>query len=109
VLVLGATGRNFAAGMTGGVAYVLDEDGSFPVRCNAELIELGRLDGEDEINIRMLLQRHLQLTGSPRAAELLGCWERVRDQFVRVAPRGVKVEMNQAWIRLRERVLAQQG
>jgi hypothetical protein len=51
----------------------------------------------------------LQLTGSPRAAELLGCWERVRDQFVRVAPRGVKVEMNQAWIRLRERVLAQQG
>jgi glutamate synthase (ferredoxin) len=109
VLVLGATGRNFAAGMTGGVAYVLDEDGSFPVRCNAELIELGQLDGDDEANIRTLLQRHLELTGSPRAADLLDRWEHVRDQFVRVAPRGVKIQMNQAWIKLRERVLAQQG
>jgi len=109
VLVLGTTGRNFAAGMTGGVAYVLDEDGSFPVRCNAELIELGRLDGEDETNIRTLLERHLELTGSPRAAELLDRWEHVRDQFVRVAPRGIKIEMNQAWIKLRERALAQRG
>ncbi len=109
VLVLGMTGRNFAAGMTGGVAYVLDEDGSFPVRCNAELIELGQLDGEDEANIRTLLQRHLGLTGSPRAADLLDRWEQVRDQFVRIAPRGFKIQMNQAWIKLRERVLAQQG
>jgi len=109
VLVLGMTGRNFAAGMTGGVAYVLDEDGSFPVRCNAELIELEQLDGEDEANIRTLLQRHLGLTGSPRAADLLDRWEQVRDQFVRVAPRGFKIQMNQAWIKLRERVLAQQG
>jgi glutamate synthase (ferredoxin) len=109
VLVLGITGRNFAAGMTGGVAYVLDEDGSFPVRCNAELIELGRLDSEDETSIRTLLERHLELTGSPRAADLLDRWERVRDQFVRVAPRGIKIEMNQAWIKLRERVLAQKG
>jgi glutamate synthase (ferredoxin) len=109
VLVLGATGRNFAAGMTGGLAYVLDEDGSFPVRCNAELVELGRLEFEDEGNIRLLLQRHHELAGSPRAADLLERWSTVRDQFVRVAPRGVQVQANRAWIKLREHALAMRG
>ena len=106
VLVLGTTGRNFAAGMTGGIAYVLDEEASFASRCNGEMVELGRLDAEDEINIRGLLQRHLDLTGSARAADLLTRWETVRDQFVRVAPRGIKVQQTKTWITLRERVLA---
>jgi glutamate synthase (ferredoxin) len=109
VLVLGTTGRNFAAGMTGGLAYVLDEEGSFPVRCNAELVELGRLDGVDEANIRALLQRHLEATGSPRAADLLSRWECVRGQFVRVAPRGIQVQAAQAWLKLREHALPHQG
>jgi glutamate synthase (ferredoxin) len=104
VLVLGATGRNFAAGMTGGLAYVFDEEGSFATRCNAEMVELGASDAEDESNIHALLTRHLEATGSPRAADLLACWERVRGQFVRVSPRGMKVQMPQAWLELRERV-----
>jgi len=104
VLVLGATGRNFAAGMTGGLAYVFDEEGSLATRCNAEMVELGALDADDELNIRALLTHHLELTGSPRAADLLDRWERVRGQFVRVSPRGMKVQMPQAWLDLRERV-----
>jgi glutamate synthase domain-containing protein 3 len=104
VLVLGATGRNFAAGMTGGLAYVFDEEGSFSTRCNAELVELGMLDAEDEANVHALLASHLDATGSPRAADLLARWERVRGQFVRVSPRGLKVRMPQAWLELRERV-----
>jgi glutamate synthase (ferredoxin) len=104
VLVLGATGRNFAAGMTGGLAYVFDEEGGFPIRCNAELVELGGLESEDEANIRALLARHLELTGSPRAADLLERWAQVRGQFVRVAPRGVQVQLPKSWLLLRERV-----
>jgi len=104
VLVLGATGRNFAAGMTGGLAYVFDEDGSFSIRCNAEMVELGAPDAEDEANIHALLTSHLDATSSPRAADLLARWERVRGRFVRVSPRGMKVHMPQAWLELRERV-----
>src|SRR5205823_14507617 len=81
VLVLGATGRNFAAGMTGGLAYVFDELGDFATRCNAEMVELGAIDAEDALNIRALLARHLDVTGSPRAADLLDRWESVRDRF----------------------------
>src|SRR6185503_6634155 len=95
VLVLGTTGRNFAAGMTGGLAYVFDEDGSFSIRCNAEMVELGAPDAEDEANIRALLTSHLDATGSPRAADLLACWERVRAQFLRVSPRGMTVHLPQ--------------
>jgi glutamate synthase domain-containing protein 3 len=104
VLVLGVTGRNFAAGMTGGLAYVFDEEGSFSTRCNAEMVDLGALDTEDELNIRALLVRHLDLTGSPRAADLLDRWQSVRGRFVRVSPRGMKVQMPQAWLELREHV-----
>jgi glutamate synthase (ferredoxin) len=104
VLVLGATGRNFAAGMTGGLAYVFDEEGSFATRCNPEMVELGAVDDEDDSNIRALLERHLELTGSLRAADLLERWQSVRGQFVRVSPRGLKVQMPQAWLELRERV-----
>jgi glutamate synthase domain-containing protein 3 len=104
VLVLGATGRNFAAGMTGGLAYVFDEEGSFSTRCNTEMVELGALDAEDKANIRALLARHLDVTGSPRAADLLDRWKSVCDRFVRVSPRGMKVQMPEAWLELRERV-----
>jgi glutamate synthase (NADPH/NADH) large chain len=68
------------------------------------MVELGAPDAEDEANIRALLTRHLDATGSPRAAELLARWERVRGRFVRVSPRGLKVQMPQAWLELRERV-----
>jgi glutamate synthase (ferredoxin) len=109
VLVLGATGRNFGAGMSGGLAYIFDEDGSFPTRCNTDMVEFGALETEDEVNIRALLARHLEVTCSPRADDLLSRWEQVRGQFVRVLPRGMPATMPKAWVELRERVAAGQG
>ena len=106
VLVLGPTGRNFAAGMTGGLAYVFDEDGGFLSRCNGELVEVGALDAGDEENIRALLSRHLELTGSPRAADLLARWEEVRTRFWRIVPRGLStIRLPSALVRMREQVV----
>jgi len=68
------------------------------------MVDLGALDAEDEQNIRALLTSHLDATDSPRAADLLDRWQSVRDRFVRVSPRGMKVQMPQAWLELRERV-----
>ncbi len=104
VLVLGATGRNFAAGMTGGLAYVLDTEGNFGSRCNTEMVDLSNLDEQDEENIKALLIRHLEVTSSPHAADLLRRWEIVRNQFVRVQPRGTpQVQLPAALLRMRER------
>ncbi|MEN9936627.1 MAG: hypothetical protein RLZZ387_3206 [Chloroflexota bacterium] len=103
VLVLGATGRNFAAGMTGGLAYVYDEHGSFPSRCNTDMVDLLPLEQQDEENIRALLVRHAELTGSARAAELLDRWQQARGKFWRVSPRGVPApRMPKALIKARE-------
>src|SRR5207244_1020994 len=76
VLVLGMTGRNFAAGMSGGVAWVHDADGTFASRCNPEMVGLEPLSTvPDEANeVRALLRRHRDLTGSDRAASLLEEW-----------------------------------
>ncbi|HEU5100009.1 MAG TPA: glutamate synthase large subunit [Roseiflexaceae bacterium] len=109
VLVLGATGRNFGAGMSGGLAYIFEEEGSFPTRCNTDMVEFSALEAEDEANIRALLAQHLELTGSRRAADLLARWEQVRSQFLRVVPRGMRATMPKAWLELRERVAAAQG
>jgi glutamate synthase (ferredoxin) len=87
VLVLGPTGRNFAASMTGGLAYVYDADAQFPPRCNQELVALHRLDGEDETTVQTLLQCHHTRTGSVCAADLLARWATVKGAFWRVQPR----------------------
>ncbi len=103
VLVIGETGRNFAAGMTGGLAYVYDEHGSFPARCNGELVDLQPLEAQDEENVRALLVRHAELTCSARAAELLENWSKVRGRFWRVQPRGVPAaRLPQELVRARE-------
>jgi glutamate synthase (ferredoxin) len=87
VVILGRTGRNFAAGMSGGVAWVLDADGGFAGRCNPELVDLGPLDDDGEAAaVRELVERHLALTGSAVAARLLGDWPAARGRFVRVIP-----------------------
>jgi glutamate synthase (ferredoxin) len=89
VLVLGLTGRNFAAGMSGGMAWVLDEDGRFASRCNAEMVGLERLreaSAEEVASVRDLVGRHLALTASERAAAILADWDSVVDCFVRVIP-----------------------
>jgi glutamate synthase domain-containing protein 3 len=110
VVVLGATGRNFAAGMSGGVAYVYDADGTFAERCNTSMVKLsplasaseqdaedealvaagkGRLrhrDSADEPLLRGLVERHLALTGSTLALAILDDWARARGRFVKVFP-----------------------
>jgi glutamate synthase (NADPH) large chain len=91
VVVLGATGRNFAAGMSGGVAYVLDPDGSFPLNCNSEMVDLLRLDDERErARVHDLVTRHVALTGSAIGTRVLRSWPSTVRQFVLVMPREFK-------------------
>ena len=72
VVILGPTGRNFAAGMSGGVAYVLDETGDFPKQCNQKMVNLERLeDAEETEQIRQMIHRHGQYTHSQRAFKIL--------------------------------------
>jgi glutamate synthase (NADPH/NADH) large chain len=115
VVVLGRTGRNFAAGMSGGVAYVLDEDGTFKTRCNMAMVELEPIPAEHEVSariyhqahdlestgwvevledmtrydqerLRLLIARHARLTGSTRAAKLLAEWNAYCPRFRKVMP-----------------------
>ncbi len=87
VVVLGPTGRNFAAGMSGGIAYVVDEDGDFSRRCNKEMVALTCLDDEEEIEaVKDMIFRHAEYTGSGRATELLLAWDECLTKFVRVIP-----------------------
>ena len=91
VVVLGPTGRNFAAGMTGGIAYVLDEDLDFATRCNKEMVQLHRCDDAEEVEIlKDLVFRHAQATGSARAAKILVDWDYFVPRFVRVVPNDYK-------------------
>ena len=100
VVVLGMTGRNFAAGMSGGIAYVLDEDGSFASRCNLAQVALEKVlpagrqaAGEplhrglaDETQLKELIARHAEYTGSKTAAAILANWDAWREKFVKVFP-----------------------
>jgi glutamate synthase (NADPH/NADH) large chain len=86
VVVLGTTGRNFAAGMSGGVAYVLDEDGGFANRCNKSMVELSPIDDADATTVRDLVMAHAKRTGSPKAKRLLAEWDEARLRLVKVMP-----------------------
>jgi glutamate synthase domain-containing protein 3 len=91
VLVLGPTGRNFAAGMTGGIAYVLDESGEFAVAfCNRASVDIESLSPEDISTIQDLLRRHQALTGSSRAGKILENWAALAPKFVKVFPHEYK-------------------
>ncbi|MGD0015354.1 MAG: glutamate synthase large subunit, partial [Bryobacteraceae bacterium] len=93
VVVLGPTGRNFGAGMTGGIAFVLDETGDFArVQCNQASIDLEPLgdDTADAMKLRKLIARHAELTGSPRARWILENWETMLPRFLKVFPQEYK-------------------
>jgi glutamate synthase domain-containing protein 3 len=90
-VVLGRTGRNFAAGMSGGIAYVLDEDGSFAGRCNMGMIELEAVETEEDVErLASLLQHHADYTGSPVAERLLADWPAAQVRFLKVMPTDYK-------------------
>jgi len=92
VVVLGPTGRNFAAGMSGGVAYVLDEAGEFPARCNMGMVGFEELSEADAIELRAMVEEHAERTGSPVAAGVLARWEELLagNAFVKVMPHDYK-------------------
>ena len=91
IVVLGATGRNFAAGMSGGIAYVLDETGDFATRCNPAMVSLEKLTATEEIEeVRQLIVRHGDYTKSTRAWKVLAEWDRRVSQFVKVIPKDYK-------------------
>ena len=91
VVVLGPTGRNFAAGMSGGIAYVLDRAGDFHTRCNMDMVDLERLEDKDEIaEVGAMVEKHAELTGSKRAQEILADWNNAVRDFVKVLPKDYK-------------------
>jgi glutamate synthase domain-containing protein 2/glutamate synthase domain-containing protein 1/glutamate synthase domain-containing protein 3 len=89
-LILGSTGRNFAAGMSGGVAYVYDPEGSFPVRFNPELADLEALSDKDKLLVKHLLERHDKLTNSSKARKILSDFDKSIALFHKVMPRDYK-------------------
>ncbi|MCA0149321.1 glutamate synthase large subunit [Rossellomorea vietnamensis] len=97
VVVLGLTGRNFAAGMSGGVAYVLDEDGTFRSRCNQELVLVQPLfDPEEMQNVYDMIERYVHYTSSNNGKKILANWESYVSKFVRVIPK--------SYLKMRERI-----
>ncbi len=88
VIVLGPTGRNFAAGMSGGVAYVLDVSGLFKQNCNQEMVDIENLQIEDDIaEVRELIARHVSFTDSELGKNVLGEWDMYESSFLKVMPR----------------------
>jgi glutamate synthase (ferredoxin) len=90
VVIIGPTGRNFAAGMSGGLAYVLDETGDFRIHCNPEMVDLDPLLNEDVIKVQKLLKKHIEKTDSDRAQYVLENWDRLQSKFVKVFPKDFK-------------------
>jgi glutamate synthase (ferredoxin) len=91
VVVLGRTGRNFAAGMSGGIAYILDETGDFPTRCNTQMVGLETLEDPEEIReLHEMIQQHRDYTQSEKATKVLDNWDEMVPKFVKVMPRDYK-------------------
>jgi glutamate synthase (NADPH/NADH) large chain len=108
VVVLGNTGQNFAAGMSGGVAYVYDEDGLFAKRCNLSMVSLEKVDIQqaqpkvpqhlnqpDEVILKTLIEKHFKYTDSERAQFILANWDKARTQFIKVMPNEYKRALNE--------------
>src|SRR5262249_30651571 len=96
VVVLGRTGRNFAAGMSGGVAYVNDEHGDFALRFYLEMVDLEAFaDADEEQSVKALIERDAELTRSRRAAEILANWSRYRELFQKVMPLDYRRVLNE--------------
>ena len=90
VVILGATGRNFAAGMSGGIAYIYDLQGNFTEKCNLEMVDLDPLDQDDEKVLQLLLEEHFNCTNSAVAKFILSDFENQKPRFVKVFPRDYK-------------------
>jgi glutamate synthase domain-containing protein 3 len=91
VVVLGETGRNFAAGMSGGVAYVFDENSDLEKRCNKEMIDIDRVQSSEDVNeLFDLVKKYSLYTQSSKASRILASWEQEVNKFVKVIPKEYK-------------------
>ena len=91
VIVLGHTGRNFAAGMSGGIAYVMDWNGDFATRCNQQMVQLEELVDKEEIAfVHQMITKHAENTSSLLAHRILSNWDKYRQRFVQVMPNDYK-------------------
>jgi glutamate synthase (ferredoxin) len=91
VVVLGTTGRNFAAGMSGGIAYIFDEKGDFSMRCNQQMVALEKLtEPAETAAVREMIEKHVKYTGSEHAKRILDNWSASTSKFVKVMPKDYK-------------------
>jgi len=91
VVIIGKTGRNFAAGMSGGIAYVLDEDGDFEIHCNKGMVNLEAIESAEDVQlVKGLLTKHVQYTQSTVAEKILDNWNEYQTKFVKVMPKQYK-------------------
>jgi len=91
VIIIGKTGRNFAAGMSGGIAYVLDEDNEFDIKCNKGMVGLEKIEEDEDVElVKGLLTKHVQYTQSTVAEKILGDWDNYQSKFVKVMPTAYK-------------------
>ncbi|MGN0098872.1 MAG: glutamate synthase large subunit [Candidatus Methanomethylophilaceae archaeon] len=96
VVVLGRCGRNFAAGMSAGIAYVLDEDGDFDRHCNMDMVELSLVESEKDVaELKGIIEDHLKYTGSAKAERILNDWDDYLPRFIKVMPVGYKLLLEQ--------------
>ena len=108
VVVLGRTGRNFAAGMSGGLAYVFDHEGDFPRRCNRQMVEIFEIEDAVELeSIRQLIARHVEYTGSPLGREILENWLSMSQKLLKVYPNDYR-RVIEAQTRIREMGISQE-
>ena len=103
-VVLGETGRNFAAGMSGGVAYVLNKSGNFEEKVNKEMVTLEALDEQDQLILREYLDKHFQYTTSNVAFQLIQDWEESVKQFVKVMPGDFKKALDSRGVTLAQQI-----
>jgi glutamate synthase (ferredoxin) len=91
VVILGPTGRNFAAGMSGGTAYILDETGDAATRCNLQMVALEKLEDPEEIDaVFQMIKKHADYTKSQKAFKVIALWEQMVPKFVKVMPKDYK-------------------
>ncbi len=90
VVVLGETGRNFAAGMSGGIAYVLDQNRNFSKKCNQDMVTLETFNHEEALEVKQMIQNHVKYTNSKLGKKILKNWNKLRHKFVKVMPNDYK-------------------
>jgi glutamate synthase domain-containing protein 3 len=101
-VILGETGRNFAAGMSGGIAYVFDREGKFDDYCNKELVDFDEMEFEDITTLKELIENQYNYTGSTVAKTILDDWKELLTKFVKVMPRDYKRILQERKAKLEE-------